>query len=53
MNTNDNHDKGQELTVVLLLAVVVGPLATSILISIYGFIVWFSQILTSPPGPTF
>ena len=46
---DDHQEKKQELLLFLLLTVVLAPVLAVATIGIYGFAIWFSQILTGPP----
>ena len=43
--------RSEELRAFLLLAVVMVPLLSVIVVSGYGFLVWMFQLLAGPPGP--
>ncbi|NLB59173.1 MAG: periplasmic nitrate reductase, NapE protein [Gammaproteobacteria bacterium] len=43
--------KRRELLMFLFITVVLFPLLSVMLVSSYGFAIWFWQILTGPPGP--
>ncbi|WP_201772491.1 periplasmic nitrate reductase, NapE protein [Endozoicomonas elysicola] len=48
---NDSSvSRRQEYKALALVIVVFFPLLTIMLISSYGFLVWFSQLLLGPPG---
>lgn len=49
-NMPEAISKRAELSASLLLTLVIVPAATIAAIGIYGFIVWFLQILNGPPG---
>lgn len=44
------HSRRFELLVFLLLVLVIVPAISMALISAYGFVVWFSQLIFGPPG---
>lgn len=41
--------KGEERRVFILLAVVLAPVLSIILVGGYGFLIWMSQLLLGPP----
>ncbi|ARP76549.1 periplasmic nitrate reductase, NapE protein [Bordetella genomosp. 6] len=49
-NDPTTYSKRQELNSFLLLAAVMAPVITGIIIVTYGFAVWFYQLLAGPPG---
>ncbi|MGI2169500.1 periplasmic nitrate reductase, NapE protein [Shewanella sp. MF05960] len=42
--------KGLELKIFIFLTVFLAPILSVLLVSALGFSIWFSQILTGPPG---
>lgn len=49
-DSNLSATPGQELRSFLLLSVVLAPVAAVLLVSSYGFLVWFYQMFAGPPG---
>ncbi|MBR9729243.1 periplasmic nitrate reductase, NapE protein [Shewanella intestini] len=50
MSQDKENEKSLEFKIFLFLAVFLAPILTAVLISALGFSIWFSQILTGPPG---
>lgn len=50
MSANTVEEKSLELKIFIFLTVFLAPLLTVVLVSGLGFAIWFSQILTGPPG---
>jgi nitrate reductase NapE len=48
---NNELEKPVELNVFLLLAVVLVPLISVLLVGGFGLIVWIYQLIAGPPGP--
>lgn len=44
------HSKRFELLVFLFITIFMAPAITMTLISVYGFVVWISQLIMGPPG---
>jgi len=42
--------RGRELRAFLFLTVVLFPVLAVVIVSTYGFAVWFWQLMTGPPG---
>ncbi len=53
MSTNAPPDssKAKETKLFLFLVVLLFPILSVAIVGGYGFLVWFFQILTGPPGP--
>lgn len=53
MATSAEHEleKRAELRVFLLLAVVLAPLVSVLLVGGLGFTIWIYQLIAGPPGP--
>jgi nitrate reductase NapE len=49
--TPERPTRAQELRAFLLLALVMVPVLSVIVVSGYGFLVWMFQLLAGPPGP--
>lgn len=45
-----SDSKSLELKIFLFLTVLLAPILSVLLVSGLGFAIWFSQILTGPPG---
>ncbi|WP_394201982.1 periplasmic nitrate reductase, NapE protein [Shewanella waksmanii] len=50
MSSTSNEEKSLELKIFIFLTVFLAPLLSALLVSGLGFAIWFSQILTGPPG---
>ncbi len=50
MTTKTDENKSLELKIFLFLTVLLAPILSVLLVSGLGFAIWFSQILTGPPG---
>ncbi|WP_076536909.1 periplasmic nitrate reductase, NapE protein [Shewanella sp. UCD-KL21] len=50
MNIDPKSEKSLELKIFIFLTVFLAPILSAILVSVLGFSIWFSQILTGPPG---
>ncbi|MCL1088927.1 periplasmic nitrate reductase, NapE protein [Shewanella profunda] len=50
MSASTAEEKSLELKIFIFLTVFLAPLLTVVLVSGLGFAIWFSQILTGPPG---
>lgn len=50
MSANASEEKSLELKIFIFLTVFLAPLLAVLLVSGMGFAIWFSQILTGPPG---
>ncbi|WP_202969810.1 MULTISPECIES: periplasmic nitrate reductase, NapE protein [Endozoicomonas] len=48
--SDPSTDRRREYKALALVIIVLFPLLTVMLISSYGFLVWFSQLLLGPPG---
>jgi nitrate reductase NapE len=49
--SNEASDsKSLELKIFLFLTILLAPILSVLLVSGLGFTIWFSQILTGPPG---
>ncbi|MFD2097047.1 periplasmic nitrate reductase, NapE protein [Corallincola platygyrae] len=44
------QEKKWELRMFLFLTVVLAPAITVALVTVYGFAIWFSQLIMGPPG---
>ncbi|MDX1607078.1 MAG: periplasmic nitrate reductase, NapE protein [Candidatus Competibacterales bacterium] len=49
--STDQEQKKRELMGFLLLAVLLAPVLSVLLVGGYGFLVWIVQIIAGPPGP--
>ena len=50
MSSTPSDEKSLELKIFIFLTVFLAPLLSVLLVSGLGFAIWFSQILTGPPG---
>ncbi|MDO6617865.1 MULTISPECIES: periplasmic nitrate reductase, NapE protein [unclassified Shewanella] len=50
MNIDSKTEKSLELKIFIFLTVFLAPILSAILVSALGFTIWFSQILSGPPG---
>ncbi|ABV87749.1 MULTISPECIES: periplasmic nitrate reductase, NapE protein [Shewanella] len=50
MSSTPNDEKKLEFRIFIFLTVFLAPLLSVLLVSGLGFAIWFSQILTGPPG---
>ena len=50
MSASTAEEKSLELKILIFLTVFLAPLLSVLLVSGLGFAIWFSQILTGPPG---
>ncbi|MCE9678895.1 periplasmic nitrate reductase, NapE protein [Shewanella sp. AS1] len=50
MSSISKEEKSLELRIFVFLTVFLAPLLSVLLVSGLGFAIWFSQILTGPPG---
>lgn len=50
MGSTASEEKSLELTIFIFLTVFLAPLLSVLLVSGLGFAIWFSQIMTGPPG---
>ncbi|MDR8524091.1 MULTISPECIES: periplasmic nitrate reductase, NapE protein [Shewanella] len=50
MSSTANDEKKLEFRIFIFLTVFLAPLLSVLLVSGLGFAIWFSQILTGPPG---
>ncbi|MCS6119960.1 nitrate reductase [Shewanella baltica] len=50
MSASTTKEKSLELKIFIFLTVFLAPLLSVLLVSGLGFAIWFSQILTGPPG---
>ncbi|MGS0680063.1 periplasmic nitrate reductase, NapE protein [Shewanella sp. 125m-7] len=50
MSSTQNEEKKFEFRIFIFLTVFLAPLLSILLVSGLGFAIWFSQILTGPPG---
>lgn len=46
-----HYSRRQELFAFIILAVLVWPVLTVMIVGGYGFAVWMSQLVLGPPGP--
>ena len=46
----EETEKKTELRSFILLAVLLGPILAVAIVGGYGFLVWFTQMFTGPPG---
>jgi nitrate reductase NapE len=51
VSANHELEKRAELRVFLLLAVVLVPVISVLLVGGFGLIVWIYQLIAGPPGP--
>jgi len=49
-NTESTVSKKQELRAFLLLTVITAPVLAVLVVTGYGFLVWFYQMFAGPPG---
>lgn len=50
-NSNETtYSKKQEAALFIFLTVFLAPILSVVVVGIYGFAVWFSQMLMGPPG---
>jgi len=47
---NESFTEAQELRSFLFLSVVMAPVRAVIIVAGYGFLVWFYQLFSGPPG---
>ncbi|MCL1142662.1 periplasmic nitrate reductase, NapE protein [Shewanella gaetbuli] len=50
MSQETKDEKSLELKIFIFLTVFLAPILSAALVSALGFTIWFSQILTGPPG---
>ncbi|MCL1116340.1 MULTISPECIES: periplasmic nitrate reductase, NapE protein [Pseudomonadati] len=50
MSKENASEKSLELKIFIFLTVFLAPILSVLLVSALGFSIWFSQILTGPPG---
>ncbi|EGM70054.1 periplasmic nitrate reductase, NapE protein [Shewanella sp. HN-41] len=50
MSASAAEEKSLELKIFIFLTVLLAPILSVLLVSGLGFAIWFSQILTGPPG---
>ncbi|UJF21095.1 periplasmic nitrate reductase, NapE protein [Shewanella sp. OMA3-2] len=50
MSKDIKSEKSLELKIFIFLTVFLAPILSVLLVSALGFSIWFSQILTGPPG---
>jgi nitrate reductase NapE len=50
MSKDTKSEKSLELKIFIFLTVFLAPILSVLLVSALGFSIWFSQILTGPPG---
>ena len=50
MSQDSKSEKRLELKIFIFLTVFLVPILSVLLVSALGFSIWFSQILTGPPG---
>ncbi|MBM7072869.1 periplasmic nitrate reductase, NapE protein [Shewanella sp. 202IG2-18] len=52
MSDTSSDEKKSELKIFIFLTVFLAPLLSVLIVGGYGFLVWMSQILIGPPGPS-
>ncbi|MCC4831527.1 periplasmic nitrate reductase, NapE protein [Shewanella sp. 1_MG-2023] len=50
MSTDPQSEKSLEFKIFIFLTVFLAPILSALLVSALGFTIWFSQILSGPPG---
>ncbi|WP_394132659.1 periplasmic nitrate reductase, NapE protein [Shewanella maritima] len=50
MSIDKEKEKSLEFKIFIFLTVFLAPILSALLVSALGFSIWFSQILTGPPG---